>query len=576
LAGRSKVAAIDVLQALEELGVGGVGELHEWAVGLDQEVSLSTPGLATLGEDVREGLGVEEPLAEMKLVPNSQIPKAEMDIDSEEEEEGEEDEDVDMVDEEPYGHANFARPIRFKSPDFSWLPPLPGDVDAPPEIAKEALATTAAAAVEEHAVAAEPAPSLSIIDRYRRRIPFSQSQLAASRPFVDPPAPPLTKPLPPATTSFPALAAAFAATKGEPSIALRQTPLRHQASELLRRTIASPDEYTPEDTLFVPMAGPRSTPIIPSHSLTDSIQPHPIPLNSNPGLLSKLVHTIHSPHLPPELRNRLTSIRPPVPQVQDGEPILYGEPVRGPSEAALLRAKGKIADAETADQGLLQATWQVPLRGADKWRRPLPTGSKVVQSGKGEDKPRRPPGAKPPGTPSDAGAAGGGVVMPREGGGEVIQAGTPGPGTTGKIRLRLGAGSHSGEMLSPGAQTPTGSTNLAPPATAAIPGGLSPSAPSMGATSPGASTGLKIKLGLPKTPSSEAIPSTKPLSSGSTKPPSSAENSQNRLMIPGSVSPMNGTSTSAAPKPTFTLKFGSRSVSPNKPDEGQRPTSTDR
>lgn len=40
LAGRSKVAATDVVGTLEDLGVGGIGELQEWTVNLDKEVSF--------------------------------------------------------------------------------------------------------------------------------------------------------------------------------------------------------------------------------------------------------------------------------------------------------------------------------------------------------------------------------------------------------------------------------------------------------------------------------------------------------------------------------------------------------
>jgi histone H3/H4 len=40
LAGRSKVAAIDVVGSLEDLGMGGIEELQEWTAGLDKEVSF--------------------------------------------------------------------------------------------------------------------------------------------------------------------------------------------------------------------------------------------------------------------------------------------------------------------------------------------------------------------------------------------------------------------------------------------------------------------------------------------------------------------------------------------------------
>lgn len=41
LAGRSKVAAIDVVNALEDLGVGGITELQEWTADLDKEISFT-------------------------------------------------------------------------------------------------------------------------------------------------------------------------------------------------------------------------------------------------------------------------------------------------------------------------------------------------------------------------------------------------------------------------------------------------------------------------------------------------------------------------------------------------------
>jgi histone H3/H4 len=41
LAGRSKVAAIDVVDALDGLGVGGLAELQEWTADLDKEVTFT-------------------------------------------------------------------------------------------------------------------------------------------------------------------------------------------------------------------------------------------------------------------------------------------------------------------------------------------------------------------------------------------------------------------------------------------------------------------------------------------------------------------------------------------------------
>ena len=359
LAGRHKVAAIDVVQALEELGVGGIGELHEWTAGLGKEVCLTAPGLEALGEGLRQGLGVDEAVAEMRLVEGKE--KDESDESDEGDESDEDDVKMDI------------EPIRFASPDLSWLPSTTTNAPYQDEITPSTILT----------------PATSIADRYRRRIPWEQSQLSA-RPFVDPPKPTIN--LPPGTSSFAKLSTAFAATAGAPSVAMRQTPLRQQLTEILRLHVAPSDAYIPSDTLISPIAPPRTTPIVPSHS--DTIPPRFIPLDPDPkSMLASLVHQIHSPQLPPALRERLTSVRPPVAQMRDGKPILYGEPVRGPSEAALAKARGKTAEAEHADQGWLRATWDSGPKGSEKCGRGrLPTGRKVVQSGQGEEKPRVPEG----------------------------------------------------------------------------------------------------------------------------------------------------------------------------------------
>lgn len=52
LAGRSKVAAIDVVNALEDLGVGGIGELQEWTVDLDKEVSFAGAKMDELASEL--------------------------------------------------------------------------------------------------------------------------------------------------------------------------------------------------------------------------------------------------------------------------------------------------------------------------------------------------------------------------------------------------------------------------------------------------------------------------------------------------------------------------------------------
>ena len=395
-AGRSKVAAIDVVQALDDLGVGGVSELHEWTVGLDQEVTFRDAGLAGLGEAVRKGVGLPGALAEMKLVPDDEVPEA----DSEDEDVVKEDDLMDMD--------FFQRKLRSPS-DLSWLPPLPG--------AEEIHAPTTMD--HTHAHPSIPSSDLSISERYRKRIPYASSTLSTSREFVDPASDYAPRDLTQPPSSFPALLSAYESSSREPSIAFRQTHYRQQASELLRRFVAPPEAFSPSDTLSSHLPPPRVTPIVPSHS--DSIPPHPVPINPDPhsGLLSSLVHRMQSPHLPPSLRERLTSIRPPVPLKRDDKPILYGEPVRGPSEVALARAKGKQPE-HPEDEGFLRATWDSGPKGAEKWGKGrLATGKKVVQSGEGEAKPREPPGRR--------------LLEPK------LESPAETPGTS-KIRLRLSTG----------------------------------------------------------------------------------------------------------------------------------------
>ncbi len=373
LAGRSKIAAIDVVQAVEDLGVGGVADLHEWAASLEKEVVFSG-GF----EGLEEARGIEKGLVEMRLVHDDEIK-----LESEEEEESmdvDEEDDGRVKSESPDEIPETAPRKRSASPDLSWLPPLPGTTLQPDVPASTSNGVTSTIS----------APSLSIAERYRRAIPYAQSQLSQAHPFVDPPHPSTPVFLPPAPSSFPSLLKAYEATASDPSIALRQTPLRQQATELLRRSIATAENFSPPDTLISQIPPPRVTPIVPSHS--DVLPQHLIPLNPNPtGMLASLVHQIHSPHLPPTLRDRLTSLRPPQAQLRDSVPILYGEPIRGGDNAALARARGKQPNPE--DEAFLRATWDSGPRGIEKWGRSrLPTGRKVVQSGIGEDKPREPEG----------------------------------------------------------------------------------------------------------------------------------------------------------------------------------------
>lgn len=298
--------------------------------------------------------------------------RPELEEEEAEEEESEDDESMEIDNPEPV-HLN-------PPPDFAWLPPLPGTVKLQPSEPGKPADTTAELP--------QAAPA-SIADRYRVRIPFASSSFALrATPYVDPPAPP-DRPLPGATSSLPSLIETYNATRAEPSLTLRQTDTRRQALELLRRHIAPPDRFSPSASLSAPNfpPAPRVSPIVPSHS--DTLPPQLLPINPNPTtLLSQLVHTIQSPHLPPDLRERLTSLRPPLAQKRDGEPILYGPPVRGPDTAALLRAKGKPFTPE--DEAWLYATWDSGPKGIKKWgKAELPTGKKVIKHVIGEEAPRR-------------------------------------------------------------------------------------------------------------------------------------------------------------------------------------------
>lgn len=546
-AGRSKVAGIDVVQALEDLGVGGVSDLHEWTVGLEKEVSLTAPGLEGLQAGLRDGRSAEEYIAELRLVDKETFPA------EDEESGGEEEAEEKMVVDEASDSAGVKLEkvtpepiwIRPQSPDFSWLPPKPG---LEPEQAASAPVTERAAADQPtHIALAEP---LSIIDRYRRRIPFSQSQLSTARSFVDPPRPAQDPAIPPTTTSFPALVRAFEKTQGEPSINLRQTHLRLQATELLRRVIAPPDETIPTDTLVTPIPPPRSTPIVASYRSAES-PANLIPLNPDPrgGLLSSLVHHMQSPYLPPDLWDRLTSIRSPLVQNDEqGNPIFYGEPVQGPSAAALARARGKPNEAENADEGLLRYTWDSGPRGKKRWSEPgLPEGRKVVQSGQGELKPRVPAGAK-------------GFVTT-----EAV--GTPG-GAPGKIRLR--PMSRADGSISPGVQ-PSPSNPTTPSFTLNL--SKEPSLPSPGAqtnghtaqavngstdsTAEATAKPFKIKLGFKRdggTPTS-SLPGT-PLNGPPTPvdAPGSMGPPPRRVSISKVKTPNEAPF--QPPKPVLSLKFG--------------------
>ncbi|KAK8846677.1 hypothetical protein IAR55_005764 [Kwoniella newhampshirensis] len=387
LAGRSKVAAVDVVDALDELGVQ-VGELYDWAQG-EGQVSFEKEGLVGLENYVNQGLAVDEGIAHLKLVPKAEL-------DDEEETISEDvtmDEDVHVkteseqdleVEEKVTGFV-----YRPSSPDLSWLPPMPTSdhttscQPTEPSSSTETTADTPATA---------SAPPQSVADRYRRPISYASSQLSQSHPFVDPPRPSITTPLPPAPSSLSNLIDTYQAIAQDPSVALRQTDLRRQATDLLRNFIAPVDSFSPKDTLVTPIPPVRATPIVPSHS--DVLPQKLLPVNPRPtGILSSLVHQIQSPHLPPPLRERLTSLRPPIAQVRDGNPILYGEPVRGPDDAALLKAIGKHVDVEGEGNAqayaYLQQTWDSGPKGVEKFSKGrLPTGKKVIMSKEGESVPR--------------------------------------------------------------------------------------------------------------------------------------------------------------------------------------------
>lgn len=392
LAGRSKVAALDVAEALEALGVR-VGELSEWAEeqgevvfdkgplsGLDGEylsIALSYVLMTVILEYVQEGLSVEEGIAQLRLVPESDV---------EHDEELEDDEDDVMDDggsvkseQEQIDVKPDLLDMRPQSPDLSWLPSLPDGDDVTAQPTRQLSASL------------PPVPELSaapqsIAERYRRAIPYASSQLSQAHPLSPPHQSPPPS-VPNSTTSLPSLISTYSAVASDPSISLRQNDLRRQAAELLRRTITPVDAFSPKDTLSTSIPPIRASPIVPSHS--DNLPPKLVPINPRPdGILSSLVQQLSSPYLPPPLRDRLTSLRPPVAQMRHGEPVLYGPAVRGPDDALLAKAKGKHGE-EAYPEAFLRRTWNSGPRGAEKYgRRALPTGRRVVCSGEGEPVPR--------------------------------------------------------------------------------------------------------------------------------------------------------------------------------------------
>ncbi|WVQ83860.1 hypothetical protein IAT38_006004 [Cryptococcus sp. DSM 104549] len=481
LAGRNKVAALDVVDALEDLGVR-VGELYEWAEE-HGEVSLGGEGLGGLEDYLRDGLSVDEGLASLKLVPEEELlaPADDEEGESGDEDAMDEDEPTPRVKEEQEMDVDVKVEqyiIRTRSPDLSWLPPLPTSAtEAPPS------APVVAEPSRPSSSPSSPAPVLatppqSIAERYRRPIPYASSQLSQSHPFHSPTQPAVPPDLPASTTSLPNLITTYHAIASDPSVSLRQNDLRRQATEILRRNIAPVEAFSPRDTLTTPIPPVRASPIVPSHS--DTLPTKLIPVNPRPdGVLSSLVGQIASPFLPPALRERLVGLRPPQAQQRNGEPLLYGPAVRGPDDAALDKAKGKHLEGEHTE-AYLSRTWNSGPRGGEKFGRGrLPGGKKVVCGKDGEPVPREPeqrkrdreedsrreaerdeaakkvtlrlPSAGPSPTPPAQ-------VGPSAGLGGV-DAGRTTPGGT--LKIKIGGGSPL-VVTSPGAMTPASAA--APPA----------------------------------------------------------------------------------------------------------------
>ena len=343
-----------------------------------------------MSDYLQEGLSIQNPIAELRVVHDDDIEEDEAEDEKPEMEEDEQVKEEQMdVDSEtdldpntksppaPTTDEILSRPkLRFPSPDFSWLPPLPDLSTQQPEPSSPSATTR-----PRHAVESVTVPS-AIIDRYRTRIPFASSSLA-SQPIYAKPIQPDTKRLPPGTSSLPDLISTYADTKGEMSVSIRPNGYRLQALDLLRRQIAAPEGYSPHDTLAIKgsVPGPRFTPI--------AVPPHPVAVNpAQEGILSRLLHSIQSANLPSELRERLTTLRPPLAQKRDGQPLTYGPGIRGADDAALARDQGKEPQKE--DEIYSYATWDSGPRGLEKFSRPnLPRGKKVIKYVEGEEIPRQ-------------------------------------------------------------------------------------------------------------------------------------------------------------------------------------------
>jgi hypothetical protein len=316
---------------------------------------------------------------------------------------------------------------RPRSPDMTWLPPLPtADVEL-----GAATGVPGAGAEAGAEVAAEaPAPQ-SIVDRYRQPVPYSTSQLVEAHPFCDPPQSTLEDDLPSAPSSFPTLVAAYEAALTEPSVALRQTDGRRQAADLLRLTVGNPDRFSTRDTLAHPLPGPQVSAVVPSHS--ETLPPHLIPVNPDQaGIITSILHQIRTPYLPAGLRERLTSLRPPQAQMTERGPALFGDPVRGADDAALAKARGKATGEDSIAE--FRATWDSGPHGPEKWSRGrLPTGRKVIKEVVGSA-PREPGAPSNPKAPLRLKIAGAETTSPG-----ALQAAAPAASPQPMLKLRLGA-----------------------------------------------------------------------------------------------------------------------------------------
>ena len=455
---------------------------------------------------LEEGRTIHEPIAQLRLVPTDELEDVDETVEDEDGladsesyqgEVKEEPMDVDMEHISDKEASKSAHRIRFHSPDFSWLPPLPDTDGSKPS--HQLAGTDPRAAdvkVDPKDLGPVSAPS-SIADRYRTRIPFTSSSLSAQTIHTNPAPPGARRIVTTPPTSLPTLIQTYTDTRGEMSVAIRPNGHRLQALDLLRRQVTTPEDFNPSDSL-------SGTDTVPSPKYTPIAVP-PLPVGVNPdksGILSQLVHSIHSGNLPPELRERLTSLRPPLPQKGPSGPSFYGPAIRGADTAALLRHQGK--QPEAVDEVYAQATWDVGPRGEEKFSRgTLPRGKKIIKHVEGEDAPRQEkrksvvdlPAGGGGGAASSSGGGGrttlrlklGDSASPAPAGGQLPTPPLATPGGT-TIRLRV-----------PGSQEPSKSTSPAPLQGSILFSPSHPTPPINGHISPGAVTSTT-----PQPPSQQA------------------------------------------------------------------------